>query len=74
MPLCCRYPERQRWYPEQLQPLPHQDDQLGRDHHGRAPEPLRLCLQLQGARARVQPLPRVMPGINCLGALTIRNM
>lgn len=71
MPLCFRHPERQRGYPQQLQPLPHQDHQLGRDHYGRAPEQICLCLQLQGAGARVQSLPRVMPGINCLRAFYI---
>ena len=46
--LHCRHPEGQCGHPEQLQPVPHQDDQLGRDHHGRAPEQIRLRIQLQG--------------------------
>jgi len=44
----CRHPARVGGDPEQLQPLPHQDHRVGRDHHG----PLRqvhVRLQLHGA-------------------------
>ena len=56
-----RYPRGQRGHPEQLQPVPHQDDQMGGDHHWPEVE-VRLRVQLHRAGERLHPVPRVLQG------------
>ncbi|CAB0028195.1 unnamed protein product, partial [Trichogramma brassicae] len=48
-----RHTERQRGGDTELQSLPHQDHQLGRDHHGVRPQ-VQLQVQLHDARAVLQ--------------------
>ena len=56
-----RYSARVGGYPEQLQPLPHQDHPVERDHYGPQLN-VRVRLQLHGAGARLHPLPRDLRG------------
>lgn len=49
--LCCRHLARWSRDVEQLQPVPHEDDQLGRDYHGSGSAvPVRVQLHAAGAR------------------------
>ena len=56
---CYRYSGGQLRPVQQLQPVPHEDHQLGGDHH-RPRRQVRLRLQLYRAGARVPQVPRLL--------------